>query len=60
MIDKPHADDNRAESELVCHRVEQLADFGFLMELARYALSEKELSDLLDEADGKLKGVLEQ
>ena len=32
----------------------------FLMELARYALSEKELSDLLDEADGKLKGVLEQ
>ncbi len=32
----------------------------FLLELARYEKSEKELSDLLDEADEKLKGVLEQ
>ena len=32
----------------------------FLVELARYAMSEKEHSDLLDEADNKLKGVLEQ
>ncbi len=32
----------------------------FLAELARYELSEKELEGLLDEADEKLKGVLEQ
>jgi len=32
----------------------------FLVELARCAMSEKELSGLLDEADRKLKGVLEQ
>ncbi len=32
----------------------------FLLELARYEMSEKELGGLLDEADAKLKGVLEQ
>ncbi len=32
----------------------------FLLELARYEMSEEELSKILDEADAKLKGVLEK
>ena len=32
----------------------------FLAELARLKLSEEELAKLLDDADGKLKGVMEK